>query len=86
MARQIVFTDSGFWKYSWAHLVMQGSRLILPTGRSFVTNFLSWSHEHIIWSQFIYFKNFCYNIWLKLHQNALIIIVYSYMVTKVFNI
>ncbi len=22
MARQIVFTDSGFWKYSWAHLVM----------------------------------------------------------------
>ncbi len=23
MARQIVFTDSGFWKYSWAHLVMQ---------------------------------------------------------------
>ncbi len=22
MARQIVFTESGFWKYSWAHLVM----------------------------------------------------------------
>jgi len=22
MARRIVFTDSGFWKYSWAHLVM----------------------------------------------------------------
>ncbi len=22
MARQIVFTDSSFWKYSWAHLVM----------------------------------------------------------------
>ncbi len=22
MARWIVFTDSGFWKYSWAHLVM----------------------------------------------------------------
>ncbi len=22
MARLIVFTDSGFWKYSWAHLVM----------------------------------------------------------------
>ncbi len=21
MARRIVFTDSGFWKYSWAHLV-----------------------------------------------------------------
>ncbi len=34
----------------------QGSRLILPTGRTCVTNFLSWSHEHIIWSQFfIYF-------------------------------
>ncbi len=23
MAWRIVFTDSGFWKYSWAHLVMQ---------------------------------------------------------------
>ncbi len=22
MARRIVFTDSGFWEYSWAHLVM----------------------------------------------------------------
>ncbi len=22
MARRIVFTDSGFWKYSWVHLVM----------------------------------------------------------------
>ncbi len=22
MAQRIVFTDSGFWKYSWAHLVM----------------------------------------------------------------
>ncbi len=22
MARRLVFTDSGFWKYSWAHLVM----------------------------------------------------------------
>ncbi len=22
MARRIVFTDSGFWKYSWAHLAM----------------------------------------------------------------
>ncbi len=34
-----------------------GSRLILPTGRSFVTNFLSWSHEHIILSNlfFIFF-------------------------------
>ncbi len=25
MARRIVFTDSGFWKYSWAHLVMSMS-------------------------------------------------------------
>ncbi len=33
----------------------QGSRLILPTGRSFATNLLSWSHEHIIWSQFFFF-------------------------------
>ncbi len=24
MARRIVFTDSGFWKYSWAHLVGMG--------------------------------------------------------------
>ncbi len=23
MARRILFTDSGFWKYSWAHLVIQ---------------------------------------------------------------
>ncbi len=30
----------------------QGSRLILPTGRTFATNFLSWSHEHIIWLRF----------------------------------
>ncbi len=21
MAQRIVFTDSGFWKYSWAHLI-----------------------------------------------------------------
>ncbi len=27
----------------------QGSRLILPAGRTFETIFLSWSHEHIIW-------------------------------------
>ncbi len=35
-------------------LLVQGSRLILPTGRTCVTNFLSWLHKHIIWSQFIY--------------------------------
>ncbi len=35
---------------------IQGSRLIHPTGRTFATNFLSWSHEHIIGSHFyIYF-------------------------------
>ncbi len=34
----------------------QGSRLILPTGRTSATSFLSWLHEHIIWSQiFIFF-------------------------------
>ncbi len=33
-------------------MVSQGSRLILPTGRTCATNFLSWSHEYIIWSQF----------------------------------
>ncbi len=33
---------------SWSK-VIQGSRLIIPSGRTFVTNFLSWSHKHIIW-------------------------------------
>ncbi len=33
----------------------QGSRIILPTGHSFATSFLSWSHKHIIWSQFLFF-------------------------------
>ncbi len=28
--------------------------LILPTGRTFATNFPSWSHEHIIWALFWY--------------------------------
>ncbi len=27
MAWQIVFTDSGFWKYSWAHLIMSMTEL-----------------------------------------------------------
>uniref|UniRef100_A0A671MHY0 Protein kinase C n=1 Tax=Sinocyclocheilus anshuiensis TaxID=1608454 RepID=A0A671MHY0_9TELE len=35
--------------------MLQGSRLILPTGRSFATNFLIWSHQHMIWSQYFYF-------------------------------
>ncbi len=43
-------------------MCMQGSRLILPTGRAFMTNFLSLSHEHIIWLQFCIF--YIYNIWL----------------------
>ncbi len=66
-------------------VVQQGSRLILPTGRSFATKFLSWLHEHIIWSQFYLFI-LCYNIWLINACWWTFIIVYSYMVTKVFNI
>ncbi len=42
-------------RVAWWLLPIQGSRLILPTGRTFATNFLSWSHEHIIWSQFFSF-------------------------------
>ncbi len=38
--------------------LFQGCRLILPTGRSIATNFLIWSHEHMIWS----FWLFCYNM------------------------
>ncbi len=60
----------------------QGSRLILPTGRTCATNFLSWSHEHIIRSQFF----FWYNIWSINACLLTFIIFYSYMVTKVFNI
>ncbi len=29
MARQIVFTDSGFWKYSWAHLGTESCRWVM---------------------------------------------------------
>ncbi len=68
---------------SWSK-VIQGSRLILPTGRTFATNFLSWSLEHIIWSHFFLF--FWYNIRLINAYWWTFIIVYSYMVTKVFNI
>ncbi len=32
----------------------QDSRLILPTDRSFATNFLSWSHKHLIFLLFIF--------------------------------
>ncbi len=42
-------------QYIYIYIYTQGSRLILPTGRFFVTNFLSWSHKHIIWSQFFFF-------------------------------
>ncbi len=62
----------------------QVSRLILPTGRIFTTSFLSWSHEHIIWSQFLFI--FLYNIWLIDACWKTCIIVYSYIVTKMFNI
>ncbi len=41
-----------------SQIYRQGSRLILPTGRTCATNFLSWSHEHIIWSQFFFNKTF----------------------------
>ncbi len=61
----------------------QGSRLILPTS---ATNFLSWSHEHIIWSQFFIYLFIWDNIWLINACWWTFIIVYSYMVTKVFNI
>ncbi len=64
----------------------QGSRLILPTVRSFATNFLSWSHEHIIWSQFIIMFFFATTFDYSMHADETFIIVYSYMVTKVFNI
>ncbi len=51
MARYLRYSVSILDRYHrW-----QGSRLILPTGRSFATNFLSWSHKHIIWSQFFLF-------------------------------
>ncbi len=50
-----------------------------------VPNFLSWSHEHMIWSQFFLFI-FLYNIWLINACWWTFMIVYSYMVTKVFNI
>ncbi len=40
--------------YQWRQKknYVQGSRL---TGRTFATNFLSWSNKHIIWSQLIFF-------------------------------
>ncbi len=50
------------------------------------TTFLSWSHEHIIWSQLLLLFFFWYNIWLINACFLTFIIVYSYMVTKVFNI
>ncbi len=74
---RVVFIYMQVWKS------VQGSRLILPTGRTCATNFLSWSHVHIIWSQIILF--FWY-IWLIIACWWTFIIVYSYMVTKVFNI
>ncbi len=85
ISTSVILRDVTILSISWYHdsITVQGSRLILPTGRSFVTNFLSWSHEHIIWSQFLFF---CYNIWLINACWWTYIIVYSYMVRKVFNI
>ncbi len=71
--------------YSFLLILNQGSRLILPTGRTCATNFLIWSHKHIIWSQFFIYLFIWYNIWLINACWWTFIIVYSYMVTKVFN-
>ncbi len=50
----------------------------------------SWSSHSGLYSFFplvaTFSKNFWYNIMIKVHQHALINLVYSYMVTKVFNI
>ncbi len=34
---------------------MQGYRFIIPTGRTFATNFLSWSHEHNVHIFYLFF-------------------------------
>ncbi len=72
-----------FFIYMQVWKSVQGSRLILPTGRTCATNFLSWSHVHIIWSQIILFV---WYIWLIIACWWNFIMLYSYMVTKVFNI
>ncbi len=64
-------------------MCVQGSRLIFPTGHTFATNFLSWSHELIIWLHLFMFFD---NIWLINACWWTFIIVYSYVVTKLFNI
>ncbi len=55
MARRIVFTDSGFWKYSWAHLVMSmtescrwvSSEGLKTTGNQQRSSALSLTHRDI---------------------------------------
>ncbi len=51
-AREKIYVEVGLGDETIT-IIIQGSRLILPTGHTCVTNFLSWSHEHIIWSQII---------------------------------
>ncbi len=58
--------------------IRQGSRLILPPVALVATNFLSWSHKHIIWSQVLYLFIW-YNIWLINACWWTFIIVYSYV-------
>ncbi len=54
--------------------VMQGSRPILPTGLTFATNFLSWSHEHIILWHFFFLMQHLINqcMLMKLHHSLLV--------------
>ncbi len=55
MARRIVFTDSGFWKYAWAHLVMSmtescrwvSSEGLKTTGNQQRSSALSLTHRDI---------------------------------------
>ncbi len=43
--RWIVFTDSGFWKYSWAHLVMPMSEGLKTTSIQQRSSALSLTHR-----------------------------------------
>ncbi len=58
---------------SRGQIANQGSRLILPTGRSFATNFLSWSHEHNLVAILLFFYLFFATTWDKsMHADALL--------------
>ncbi len=64
MARRIVFTDSGFWKYSWAHLVMsvtescrwQGSYKVLQVLEVLEFDFLKFKSWKTLENSHIYEK------------------------------